>query len=69
MEAVLAASFLDELPAALVGDKAYDSEKLDEKLTKEYHIELIARNRQRRSKSYDAILMDPKRRTLWACFS
>ena len=31
-EEVLAASFRDELPARLIGDKAYDSDRLDEKL-------------------------------------
>ena len=53
MEQVLAGSFLDELPARLIGDKAYDSDKLDEKLAEEYGIELIAPNRRRRSKSQD----------------
>jgi hypothetical protein len=32
VEEVLAGSFLDELPARLIGDKAYDSDKLDQKL-------------------------------------
>jgi len=53
VEQVLAGSFLDELPARLIGDKAYDSDKLDEKLAEEYGIELIAPNRRRRSKSQD----------------
>ena len=53
MEEVLAGSFLDELPACLVGDKAYDSDVLDQKLAAEYDIELIAPNRQRRSKTQD----------------
>jgi transposase len=46
-------AFLDELPARLIGDKAYDSDPLDEKLASEYGIELIAPNRRRRSKSQD----------------
>jgi transposase len=50
---VLAGSFLDELPARLVGDKAYDSDALDQKLADEYDIELIAPNRQRRSQTQD----------------
>ena len=53
VEEVLAASFLDQLPARLIGDKAYDSDKLDERLSDEYGIELIAPNRRRRSKTQD----------------
>lgn len=53
MEEVLAGSFLDELPARLVGDKAYDSDALDQKLADVYDIELIAPNRQRRSQTQD----------------
>ena len=54
MEYVLAGSFLDELPARLVGDKAYDSDPLDHTLKDEYGIEMIAPNRRNRSKSQDA---------------
>jgi len=53
VEQVLAGSFLDELPARLIGDKAYDSDKLDETLAQDYGIELIAPNRHRRSQSQD----------------
>jgi len=53
VEQVLAGSFLDELPARLIGDKAYDSDKLDETIAQKYGIELIAPNRRRRSKSQD----------------
>jgi transposase len=53
VEEVLAGSFLDELPARLIGDKAYDSDSLDQKLAGEYGIELIAPNRRRRSKTQD----------------
>jgi transposase len=53
VEEVLAGSFLDELPARLIGDKAYDSDPLDQTLAREYGIELIAPNRQRRRKSQD----------------
>ena len=54
MEDVLAASFLDELPARLIGDKAYDSVPLDEKLATQYGIELIAPNRRgRKQKTQD----------------
>lgn len=52
VEEVLAGSFLDELPAHLVGDEAYDSDAL-QKLADEYDIELIAPNRQRRSQTQD----------------
>ncbi len=53
VEQVLAGSFLDELPARLIGDKAYDSDKLDEKLAEAYDIERIAPNRRGRSKTQD----------------
>ena len=53
MEEVLAGSFLDELPARLIGDKANDSDALDKKLADTYGIELIAPNRQRRSQTQD----------------
>jgi transposase len=36
---------LDELPARLIGDKAYDSDPLDAQLEQDYGIELIAPNR------------------------
>ena len=53
MEYVLAGSFLDQLPARLVGDKAYDSDPLDRTLQEEYGIEMIAPNRRNRSRSQD----------------
>jgi transposase len=53
VEYVLAGSFLDELPARLIGDKAYDSDKLDQQMKDEYGIEMIAPNRRRRSKTQD----------------
>jgi transposase len=53
VEEVLAGSFLDELPARLIGDKAYDSDALDQKLDQDYGIELIAPNRRKRSKTQD----------------
>ena len=53
VEEVLAGSFLDELPERLIGDKAYDSDALDQKLKSEYDIELIAPNRGRRRKTQD----------------
>ena len=53
VEEVLAASFLDELPARLIGDKAYDSDGLDEKLATEYGIDMIAPHRGRRTQTQD----------------
>ena len=47
MEAVLAGCFLDELPKKLIGDKAYDSDALDEQMS-EYGIEMISPNRSNR---------------------
>jgi transposase len=53
VEQVLAGSFLDELPARLIGDKAYDSDQLDARLAAEYDVEMIAPNRRRRGKTQD----------------
>jgi hypothetical protein len=55
VEAVLAGCFLDELPERLIGDKAYDSDALDEQLAEEYGIEMISSNRSnRKRKTQDA---------------
>ncbi len=48
MEAVLAGCFLDQLPERLIGDKAYDSAALDDRMAEEYGIEMIAPNRRNR---------------------
>ena len=51
VEATLDRSFLGEAPVRLIGDKAYDSDALDERLRRERGIEMIAphrRNRKRR---------------------
>lgn len=54
VEAVLDARFVDQQPARLIGDKAYDSDALDAKLKAERDIELIAPNRSnRRTPSQD----------------
>jgi transposase len=50
VEEVLAGSFLDQLPARLIGDKAYDSDPLDQKLATEYGVEMIAPNRRGRKR-------------------
>ena len=45
---MLDACFLDELPPRIIGDKAYDSDKLDEQLLRERNVELIAPNKSNR---------------------
>ncbi|MCA1740805.1 MAG: IS5 family transposase [Actinobacteria bacterium] len=54
VEATLASCFLKEKPERLVGDKAYDSDPLDE-ILKEQGIEMIAphRNNRKRPKTQD----------------
>ena len=49
VEAALASAFLKEKPKRLIGDKAYDSDPLDEAL-KERGIEMIAPHRKNRKK-------------------
>ena len=53
LDETLAGSFLEELPEKLIGDKAYDSDPLDRRLEEEHGIEMIAPNRENRSKSQD----------------
>ena len=48
MEAVLAGCFLDEVPERLIGDKAYDSDTLDQMLADDYGVEMISPNRSNR---------------------
>jgi hypothetical protein len=48
VEGLLGRSFLDTLPARLIGEKAYDSDRLDRDLAELYGIELIALHRGRR---------------------
>jgi hypothetical protein len=45
VEGVLGHSFLDTLPARLIGDKAYGSDRLDRDLAERYGIEMIAPHR------------------------
>lgn len=63
MEAVLAGCFLDELPARLIGDKAYDSDALDKQMG-EYGVEMISPNRvNRKQRTQDGrVLRRYKRR-------
>jgi transposase len=49
VEATLASTFLKEKPQRLIGDKAYDSDPLDESLLKR-GIEMIAPHRKNRKK-------------------
>ena len=49
VEGTLASSFLKEKPQRLIGDKAYDSDPLDEALLKQ-GIEMIAAHRKNRKK-------------------
>lgn len=45
VEETINSSWIEEKPERMIGDKAYDSDKLDEKLYKEQNITLIAPNR------------------------
>jgi transposase len=54
VEAVLAGCFLDEVPERLIGDKAYDSDTLDQMLAEDYGIETISPNlSNRKQKTQD----------------
>lgn len=53
VEQTLDAQFLREAPVRLIGDKAYDSDRLDARLAAERDIELIAPNRSGRGKTQD----------------
>jgi transposase len=53
VEQTLDAQFLTEAPVRLIGDKAYDSDRLDARLAAERDIELIAPNRSGRGKTLD----------------
>jgi transposase len=50
VEPTLKGMFVKERPHILIGDKAYDSDKLDRQLANNYTIELIAPHRANRSK-------------------
>jgi transposase len=63
VDATLAARFLKELPTRLIGDRAYDSDRLDQHLATNYDIELIApHNPIRRSKTQDGRPLRRRRR-------
>ena len=48
VEATLEARFVADVPERLIGDKAYDSDRLDERLMQNYGTELIAPNKVNR---------------------
>jgi transposase len=48
VDSTLDASFIAEEPQRLIGDRAYDSDPLDERLAKQRGIQLIAPNRSNR---------------------
>lgn len=50
VEETLDASFLDDAPDKLIGDKAYDSDPLDGRLLEERGVELIAPHKENRRK-------------------
>lgn len=53
VERTIESRFIDELPERIIGDKAYDSNALDERLKRDYGIELIAPNRHGNRKTQD----------------
>ena len=50
VEQTLEARFIDQIPEKLIGDRAYDSDTLDEKMETDYGIEMIAPHRSNRVK-------------------
>ena len=50
VEATLDARFIEDLPERLMGDKAYDSDPLDDLMLTRYGIELIAPHRSNRKR-------------------
>ena len=50
VEETIESIYAPYLPERLIGDKAYDSDELDEKLKKKYGIELIAPHKKNRKK-------------------
>lgn len=50
VEATIDSSFIQYAPDKIVGDKAYDSDKLDQQLSEERGVEMIAPHRRSRKK-------------------
>jgi transposase len=46
--ATLEERFVGDVPERLIGDKAYDSDRLDQELMQQYGVEMIAPNKQNR---------------------
>ena len=51
VEATLEERFFADLPERLIGDRAYDSDRLDERLMNRYGIEMIAPHRSMRTRA------------------
>ncbi len=51
MEATLEQRFLADLPQRLIGDRAYDSDPLDQRLRQRYGLELVAPHNPTRTRS------------------
>lgn len=50
MDRTIDARFIDAVPCRLIGDKAYDSDPLDQRLLDKYGIEMISPNRAKRKR-------------------
>ena len=48
VEKTLASNFVSECPEILIGDGAYDSDKLDDRLSKEFSVTLVAPHKKNR---------------------
>lgn len=53
VEHVLEQRFTEALPERMIGDKAYDSDPLDEAMEERYGVEMIAPNRSNRGRTQD----------------
>src|ERR1019366_3407727 len=53
VEDTLRQRHVNALPKPRIGDRAYDSDRLDERLRREHGIEMIAPNRRRRKRTQD----------------
>jgi transposase len=53
VEPTLEERIVADVPERLIGDKAYDNDRLDENLMQTYGIEMIAPNRAKRSQTQD----------------
>ena len=63
LDDTLAARFLKQLPDRLIGDRAYDSDRLDRHLSEAYDIELIAPHLpHRRTRTQDGRSLRRRRR-------